>query len=134
MFFPICVMKHCLWPLPQPRKLGRCLDLGKCFPTIANLTYILNNLCFALIFDNIGKIFIDQGNGKPSGSNYFQIFTSFCFIKLLYIFQEIQIILLVSIYMKYLQVTNLLHLKYDKNTIIKTFYNTIPNIHLRHIR
>ena len=38
------------------------------------------------------------------------------------------------IYMKYLQVTNLLQLKYNKNTIIKTFYNTIPNIHLRHIR
>ena len=39
-----------------------------------------------------------------------------------------------SIYIKYLEVTNLLHLKYNKNTIIKTFYNTIPNIHLRHIR
>ena len=38
-----------------------------------------------------------------------------------------------SIYMKYLQVTNLLHLKYNKNTIIKTFYSTVPKINLRHI-
>ena len=39
-----------------------------------------------------------------------------------------------SIYIKQLQIANLLQLKYNKISIIKTFYNTIPNIHPRHIR
>ena len=32
---------------------------------------------------------------------------------------------------KTLQITNLLQLKYNKNTFIKIFYNIVPKIHLR---
>ena len=37
------------------------------------------------------------------------------------------------IYRKHLQITNLFQLKCNKITIIKTFYNTMISIHLRHI-
>ena len=53
----------------------------------------------------------------PLGRKYWVLFLSFF-----------------SRHIKHLQIKNLLQLKQYKNTNIKTFYNTIPNIHLRRIR
>ena len=106
----LVVMEYCITDID----ISALYNWGGCFRTFCynNLWWLLQAPCHNYLWVVTSK---ESAVRKAQSSSVYHHFVFY-------------------IYKKTLQVTNLLQLKYNKNTIIKTFYHTIPNLHLRHIR